>query len=289
MRYSLLIVPYIGAFAFNPQATGWYGESSCSATISSAEYQGCGMAGTHPTTTGYIRAENYGRGEFSLLGAELRQMVGWKEWLSLELSGGYSSSLGGAASSLGDDIGYGILDALPARLSLWDADVVAFTSLALDKTRSVFIEPAVGFALVVANMRAATKAMPLKNWESLSFYGPTFGLYMRLFLTPRASLRFGGGYMASRLRMKSYTSVDSYYLSPGELKSRGNLHARRHSLLARIRLDYRWNSSIAFHTTIEGQSWSAGGGAPGRNYLDQKATTPMLSRTRLVWGADFTY
>lgn len=304
MRIPSLVLMPLCALAFDPCAKGWYGESALSATVSSVKYQGSGRAGVFPySATGAIGQpiESPGRGGFSLLGAEIKETLGWKQWFSLEIIGAYSRSLGATASRTGDDwatSNRAWRSGCPARLSLWDLSVSAFTSLALDKSKSIFIEPSVGYSYLLANMGAAVWNNPIQEWEKLKFSGPTLGLYMRLFATPKIGFRVGGGYMASRLSIEKFNpagiNTDAFPYDPGFV-GKHSYKTRRHGLKGLVRIDYLWKSWVNIHAALDYQSWSAGGfpadgpGFFGASLYGNTVTSPMLQRYRLVWGADFTY
>lgn len=293
---STLILATAGPLSLSwsqPQETirpTWSGETTLSTTIASTAYRGSGFAGQNYL----INREAYSpaEGSFSTAGLLLKQSGSWKEWVSLEFCGAYSHSLGGMANQ------WGRLYALPASLALWDVSSSLYASIPLDGTRSLCIEPALGFALVAANLTAAYRSMPRKNWERLLFYGPTAGLYVRLALSPKVSLRVGGNYMASRLRIKNYWSgfaYTSYFNDPGAYAGKYGYRSRRGGLGALVEVKYLWKSWVQLNASVDCQSWSAGGkpanyGGPRLTYVyPTTTTTPMLSRVRFSWGADFTY
>lgn len=282
-----LILTSLCGFAFSPTAQGWHGETALSPTISSVRYYGTGFAGTYYTASSTYPLTTPSQGDFTLLGVDIRQSVGWREWISFELNGSYSGALNGSANELRY---YYDPDAMPAGLNLWDLGLETFTSVALDSTKRVYIEPAVGYAWVVANMSAATGELPRKNWVRTDVYGPSFALYMRLFLSDRVSLRFGSKYQASQLLTRSYSAATGIY-TPGMLNAKRHSRARRHSLGALMRLDYAWRSWIGLHGALDYQSWSAGG-APSTAQLTtvpNKAVAPRLERVRFTWGVNFVY
>lgn len=298
MLKSALVLASVSAFsaprfdqvAKKSTSPRWCGETALATTISSTTYQGDGFAG--PAYTLFNPSLLPPDGSFSLVGLKLKEIVSWKEMVSLELSGAYSHSLGG---STGERQSRGAAAALPAALGVWDADARLFATISLDRSRSVCIEPAVGFALIGADLKTAFEDMPLKNWEQLLFYGPTAGLYMRLSLAPRVSLRVGGNYMASRLRVKKYRSGNEDYYAPGTYAGKYSYRSRRGGLGALVELKYDWKSWVQLHTSVDWQSWSAGGkpanyGGPTTTaYTQATVATPMLSRLQFSWGANFTY
>jgi len=270
------------------QRPEWSGETTLSTGIASITYRGSGIPG--PNYNYNTLASSPAEGSFSTVGLQLKENVSWREWISFELTGAYSRSLGASANDYSDYYDY---NALPASLDLWDASSNLSSPIPLDHLRSVCIEPAVGFGLVAANLKAAYANMPTKNWEQLMFYGPTAGLYMRLCLSPKVNLRVGGSYMASRLRIKKYWPGDNN--PAGSFAGTHAYRSRRGGLGALAELKYLWKSWVQFHASIDYQSWSAGGkpanynGPVGAFQVQATTTTPMLTRLRFSWGANFTY
>lgn len=296
MRGPLIQLPLtltsLCAFAFNPGAKGWYGESALSPTISSVKYQGAGNEPLYTTTTTSFPVRAPAQAAFTLFGISAKQTAGWREWFSIELTGGYSGALNGSANN--QEVGslpLGGRYALPASLNLWDLSLESFTSVALDSTRSVYFEPAVGYGWVVAHMRTTVENLPRKNWVRTDFYGPSLAVYMRLFVSENVSLRFGSKYQASQLRTKKYSLEELPAL--GTLTDERHSRARRHSLGALMRFDYTWRSWVYLHAAIDYQSWSAGGSPQpvyqGEPLSGQFAMTTRLGRTRFTLGADFAY
>jgi len=284
------------AFAFDPCGSGWHGSSEIAPTITFAKYRGSGFTGSYYSTFassifGPYAGDNAAAGEFSLAGIEMRQSAGWNEWFTLDLYGSYAQS----SVASGESSNSFFPQDLPASLSLWDMGAEAFTSISLDQQKEVWLEPAIGYSQVNANMKIATAGNPKENWERLKFYGPTAGLYLRLLLSSKISLRMGGGYMASTLKVKKYaqgpiTTYYNYPYSAGRLMGTYRFHNRRHGLFGLARLDYLWKSWVRFYSKVDYRSYSSGGANETYDIYGTISTAvPLLARVRFSWGVDFAY
>lgn len=289
---TCLSVCSLTAFAFDPCRSGWHGSSEIGPTITFANYLGTGRTGPYIYTANSTRVGvNSAEGEFSLAGFEAKQSVGWREWFTLNLFGSYAQSSVAASDW---NAFFQRNSAAPSSLLLWDIAAEAFTSLALDSHKAVWLEPAIGYSFVGANMKNAPLDNPKARWEELKFRGPTLGLYLRLLLSSKVSLKMGGGYMASQLNIKKYSkgvATTLYPYTAGRLMGSYHFHNRRHGLFGLARLDYLWKSWVRFYSAVDFRSYSSGGTAEqyGTDPNSPSTAVPTLSRLRFSWGFNFAY
>lgn len=262
------------ASAFQPNAKGWHVESEVAPSISYASFQ----TGAFSLTSNYHYNEN--SGEFSLLGLGFKQSVGYKKWINADLGATFAHSVGAEGSA-----GYSTIG---ARLYTWDLSSLFYTSIAIERTQTVFLEPALGFSALVANMRNMFDNLNydnMKRWARLTYYGPSIGLYMRFLPAPKISIRVGGSYMATRLSYKEYDQEGNLF--PGAQGS-GNTGARRHGLLGLLRFDYQLRDWVNLLMSVEYQSWSNSIRDFESTYIPPNFA-PYFQRTRISWGAQFKY
>lgn len=258
MRAALFSLGTTSLFAFSPNAKGWHGASEISPAISYTNYQA-----NHYYTQG--------SGESSLLGLNFQQSVGWKNLATLDFTAAFATSLGARASDGQDSIS--------AHIYTWDIGSTLYTSLGLERTRTVFLEPALGFSALIANMCDMIDG-DMQRSSRLTYQGPSVGLYMRFFPLSHFGVRVGGMYMMARLRNVVYPESGG-----DEPQFVMKATARRHGLLAALHLDYQLRHWVTLTLGIEQQSWSSG----GKFQAQYGNLNPYFRRTRLSWGAKFNY
>lgn len=255
-KYLISLLATAPLMAFQPQATGIYADSQLTTSLGSMEAQ-------------FMNFGSYQLpgGRFSLFGVEFKQSLGWENWVCGELFGGYGISIGAMTTP-------NAIIAAPAKIQTYDLGVTLYTSLPCTKDQRLFVEPLLGFFALKVSAKDNLEVLGIsgQNWIDLRYWGPMAGVFLRMVPLEKLEVRVGGAYLMPRLWERQNQYVN-------------HLHGHRSGALALLSLSYKASDALAFYVKLDYQAYGTSGSAssPGIPLV------PYLFRSRLAWGASFTY
>lgn len=244
------------AFAFNPTASGWYGEND--ANITTSQFSAPTADGSTGGPSGATLKLNS-----SQFGLELKQTIGYKNLITLDILGGFSHSLGSTTNTYGFSMNNRILE----------LRATCYSSLNLTKERDIFIEPALGYECLKQTQDPKAGPFIDKATYKKVYCGPSLGLYVRFYPQKKLSLRAGSRYIMTRLKVSKSAEDESESIGSNIWTG------AQHGLGTTIDLNYAVRSWVGFNLGLEYQSFSA-----SKSIFEQ-----YTARTLVRWGANFCY